>query len=63
MKIEVEILKLIDAAERPLSTREIAIQLTKAWHTINTRCLKLQLRGEIDGFKVGNTNIWSNKKW
>ena len=60
--IRSKILKLITESENPVSTREIGLKINRAWHTIMTHCLKLQLEGKINGFKVGNMNLWAKKE-
>ena len=52
------ILKVIKESENPVSTTDIASKLNKSWHTIDRYCLKLQLAGEIYGFRVGKMNLW-----
>ena len=56
--IRSNILKIIDSSDKPVSTRDIGLRIERAWHSIQTHCLKLQLEGKIDGFKVGNMNLW-----
>lgn len=56
------ILKIIYNSDKPVSTREIGLKINRAWHSIQTYCLKLQLEGKIEGFKVGNMNLWIKKK-
>jgi len=57
-KIREDILKTIKASDKPVSTREIALKIDRAWHSIQTNCLRLQLDGKIGGFRVGNMNLW-----
>ena len=56
------IYNLLKAASRPLSTREIELQLKIAWHTADRNCLKLQLKGKIDSFTIGKATAWFIKK-
>ena len=56
------ILKIIRNSVIPVSTREIGLKIDRAWHTIQTHCLKLQIDGKINGFKVGNMNLWVKNK-
>ncbi|MCK5281908.1 MAG: hypothetical protein KAK00_00730 [Nanoarchaeota archaeon] len=60
--IHSSVLKIIQNSDKPNSTREIALKTDRAWHSIQTHCLKLQIEGKIDGFKVGNMNLWVIKK-
>jgi len=60
--IDTSILKLLKNSEKPISTREIALKIGRAWHSVNTHCLKLQLAGKIDGYKISNINVWVIKK-
>jgi len=62
IKIDLEILKALKAAENPLSTRDLALKIHRAWHSVQTHCLKLQLKGKVHGFTVTNINIWEIKK-
>jgi len=55
---EERILKLIQEADRPVSTREIAIKLNIAWHTADRYCLKLQLKEKISTFTIGKSTAW-----
>ena len=61
-EIEKKILYILKNSENPVSTREICLKIGRAWHSVNTHCLKLQLNGKIRGFKVGNMNLWVLKK-
>ena len=56
------ILKIVQESQNPLSTQEIGSKINRAWHSIQMHCLKLQLEGKIDGFKVGNMNLWTKEK-
>jgi hypothetical protein len=62
IKIQKDIVELLALYDRPLSTRELAISLNRAWHSIQHNCLRLQLAGRIRGFRVGNMNLWELKK-
>jgi len=61
-KIDNEILAAIQKSENPLSTRDLALKINRAWHSVQTHCLKLQLKGKLLGFTVSNINIWQAKK-
>jgi hypothetical protein len=60
--IRSNILKIIQNSPKPVSTREIGLKIDRAWHSIQTHCLRLQLDGKITGFKVGNMNLWLKKE-
>ena len=60
-EIEKKILEIIKKSEKPVSTRELCLKIGRAWHSVNTHCLKMQLAGNIHGFKVGNMNLWVKK--
>lgn len=61
-QIETEICNLISSSKNPISTREIALQIKKAWHTVDRHCLKLQIAGKLTGFRIGNINAWVMSK-
>ena len=61
-KIFDEIVKAIKDSKTPISTTDISKKISKSWHTIDRHCLKLQLSNKINGFKVGNMNLWVIKK-
>ena len=61
-KIQRDILKYMKDQRRPVSTREIAISIDRAWHSVQNHCLRLQLVGDINGFRVGNMNLWELRK-
>ena len=61
-KIDQEILNSLKSSSNPLSTRDLAIKIGRAWHSVQTHCLKLQLKGQINGFTVTNINIWEQKR-
>ena len=52
----------LEITDKPVSTREVGLKIDRAWHSIQTHCLKLQIEGKIDGFKVGNMNLWVKKR-
>lgn len=55
------ILKIVQKNNTPISTQDISIKLEKPWHSIQTRCLRLQVDNKITGFRVGRINLWQNK--
>lgn len=57
-EIDKKILNVLKGKERPASTREISLLMKVSWHTVINHCLRLQLSGEIDGYKIGNLNVW-----
>jgi hypothetical protein len=57
-----DILDVLSNSDMPISTQDIAEKVARPWHSIQTRCLKLQLEGKINGFKVGRINLWQIKK-
>ena len=59
--IDKAILKVINSSDRPVSSREIALKVGRAWHSVNTHCLRLQLSGKVNGFVVGRMNLWEKK--
>ncbi len=61
-KISESILNLLKTSENPLSTAEIASMLGMPWHSVQTRCLRLQVEEKIDGFRAGRMNLWRPKK-
>ena len=60
--LELAIVKALSVSINPKSTQEIADEIQKPWHSIQTRCLKLQLNQKVIGFRVGRINLWQIKK-
>ncbi|MGY4884301.1 MAG: hypothetical protein ACP5NZ_01855 [Nanobdellota archaeon] len=60
--LEVEIVKSLSNSINPKSTQEIADETNHPWHSIQTRCLRLQLNNRVVGFRVGRINLWQIKK-
>jgi DNA-binding Lrp family transcriptional regulator len=60
--IDTKILDLLNSEPRPISTRELAIKAKLSWHTVINHCLRLQIKGRLDGYKIGNINVWIIKK-
>jgi repressor of nif and glnA expression len=60
-KLKLSIIEILNNSVNPVSTQEIASQLEKPWHSIQTRCLRLQIEGKINGFRVGRINLWQKK--
>ena len=61
-EIDQAILNTLKSSKNPISTRDLAIKINRAWHSVQTHCLKLQLKGKINGFNVSNINVWEMKK-
>lgn len=55
------ILKTLEKNQTPISTQDISIKLKKPWHSIQMRCLRLQIENKITGFRVGRINLWQSK--
>jgi hypothetical protein len=60
--LEAEILKSLFNSINPKSTQEIADETNHPWHSIQTRCLRLQLNDKVIGFRVGRINLWQIKR-
>ena len=60
--IDVDIIKILKESENPVSSREIALKIGRAWHTVNTHCMQLQIDGKIERLKISNLNLWRIKK-
>ena len=60
--IRKNILNVLEKTEKPVSTQELGTTISRAWHSIQGHCLKLQLEGKITGFRVGNMNLWELKR-
>lgn len=43
---------------RPISTRDISLQLKIAWHTADRYCLKLQMQKKIGAYTIGKATAW-----
>ena len=60
--IEKAILGVLKKSEHPVSTRELGLKTNRAWHSINNHCLRLQLAGKINGFRIGKMNVWEIRR-
>lgn len=60
-EIDQEIINTLKESENPISTRDLALKIKRAWYSVQTHCLKLQLKGKIKGFNVTNINVWEIK--
>lgn len=59
--IKEDILVYLEQIPNSASTKQIAEAIDRAWHSVQNRCLKLQLEDKIKGFKVGRMNLWEIK--
>ena len=59
--IEEGILRILNEANKPLSTQEIAAKLGKSWHTIIRHGLDLEIKGKVLKFKMGRISAWQAK--
>ena len=57
-KIKEEIIGVLLESQHALSTNDICLKLERAWHSIQTNCLRLQIEGRIEGFRSGRLNLW-----
>jgi hypothetical protein len=60
--IQRHIISLLEASDKPVSTREMALKTKSAWHSVQLNCMKLQLDGKLDCMKIGNINAWMMRK-
>jgi len=60
--IDRAILKVLRKSERPVSTRDLGLKIGRAWHSVMGHCLRLQLAGKINGYRISNINVWEIKK-
>ena len=61
-KIESDIIQVLNASKTPISTRDIAVKIGRAWHSVQGHCLRLQIDGKIIGYRISNLNVWEIKK-
>lgn len=59
--IDNDIVTFLKKQVHPVSTREISVSLQLSWHTAINHCLRLQILGKIEGYKIANLNVWSVK--
>jgi len=57
-----EILYLLSVSNSLVSTHDISRELEKPWHSIQTRCLRLQVEGKVSGMRIGRMNLWKLSK-
>ena len=60
-EIEKKVINILENSENPISTTDLCLKIGRAWHSVNTHCLRLQLAGKINGFRVGKMNLWMKK--
>jgi hypothetical protein len=60
--VTTEIVKSLSDSVNPKSTQEIADEINHPWHSVQTRCLRLQLNNQVVGFRVGRINLWQIKR-
>jgi hypothetical protein len=61
-EVTTEIVKSLSNSVNPKSTQEIADEINHPWHSVQTRCLRLQINSQVIGFRVGRINLWQIKK-
>ena len=61
-KIEEDTIKVLHESKIPISTRDIALKIGRAWHSVQGHCLRLQIQGKINGYRISNLNVWEIKK-
>jgi len=61
-KIDSDILKVLRNSKRVVSTRYIALKIGRAWHSVQGHCLRLQIKGKINGYRISNLNVWEIEK-
>jgi hypothetical protein len=60
--VTAEIVKSLINSNNPKSTQEIADEINHPWHSVQTRCLRLQINSQVIGFRVGRINLWQIKR-
>jgi DNA-binding Lrp family transcriptional regulator len=60
--IDSKILSVLNKEAHPISTRDLGIKAKLSWHTVINHCLRLQMANKLDGYKIGNLNVWCLKK-
>ena len=61
-KIESDILRILQSSSKPISTRDIALKIGRAWHSVQNHCLRLQIKDKVKGYRISNLNVWEIKK-
>ena len=57
--IDDDILYILKHTHQPLSTRQICLKINRAWHTVNSHCLKLHAENKLNVIRAGNITLWS----
>lgn len=60
--VQEDIFNTLKSTPHPMATQEIADIIKRPWHSVQTRCLKLQINNKIIGFRVGRINLWQINK-
>jgi len=60
--IDTKIISFLQEQKHPVSTLAVSNNLKLSWHTVINHCLRLQISGKVEGYKIGNLNVWSIKK-
>jgi len=61
-EIDNDIVNVLKNSKNPISTRDLALKINRAWYSVQTHCLKLQMENKINGFKVTNIHVWEQRK-
>ena len=61
-KIDLDILEVLRNSKIPISTRDIGLKIGRAWHSVQSHCLRLQIDGKVIGYRISNLNVWEIKK-
>jgi DNA-binding Lrp family transcriptional regulator len=61
-KIDIAIIEVLQQTKIPISTRDIALRIGRAWNSVQFHCMKMQVNGKITGYKISNLNVWVIKK-
>ncbi len=56
--INSKIIFILSKEDHPVSTRDLAIKTKLSWHTVINHCLRLQMEHKVEGYKIGNLNVW-----
>lgn len=55
---EVKIIKILYAAQRPITTRQVATKTKMAWQTAKTNLLNLENKGYVEAGRMTNRIYW-----
>ncbi len=56
--IQEHILRQIETADYPLSSRQLAIQLGYSWNTVQQHCLELLVRKKLQRMETPGAHLW-----